>query len=298
MVNRINNNDYYDYSKLKMPDAADKADNGEKFSLNYQRAQEEKEDKDKKEKTEETGESVKINPRTVMQGGVRLELSRNGQSASETERSTAGRTSSSGQGLMNTVLTWVRGFIQVLKDFLYKVWNDEAPPGSILQDDENAGKTDVLLNAEAAQSAVADGNEDVAQSAGIIDNVGAMESVKADRGVYEADWYGTGQAGDIMQPERVTEEYLALKELESLQNPELAALRQMQREAVRNKEIQKYLKSGDLEQVLSLVTDHGRRIMAKNSSLLTYYDRTGKITTLSASDQERILHGDRNVKKL
>ena len=51
MVNRINDNDYYGYSKLKMPNAADKTENGEKFSLNYRQAQEKTEVMDKKEKS-------------------------------------------------------------------------------------------------------------------------------------------------------------------------------------------------------------------------------------------------------
>lgn len=66
----------------------------------------------------------------------------------------------------------------------------------------------------------------------------------------------------------------------------------------RDQEIQKYLRSGNLEQVITLLTENGHRTIARNSSLLTYYDRTGRLTSLSASDQERILHGDRNVKKL
>ena len=66
----------------------------------------------------------------------------------------------------------------------------------------------------------------------------------------------------------------------------------------KDREIQKYLRSGNLDQVISLLTEDGQRTIAKNSSLLTYYDRTGRFTSLSASDQERILYGDRNVKKL
>ena len=58
------------------------------------------------------------------------------------------------------------------------------------------------------------------------------------------------------------------------------------------------MRSGDMERVVNLVTENGQKTMAKNSTLLTYYDRSGKIAPLSASDQERILHGDRNVKKL
>lgn len=70
------------------------------------------------------------------------------------------------------------------------------------------------------------------------------------------------------------------------------------KEAERDEKIRKQLRSGNLEQVISLLTDDGRRTMAKNSTLLTYYDKSGKLTQLNASDRERILHGDRNVRKL
>ncbi len=69
-------------------------------------------------------------------------------------------------------------------------------------------------------------------------------------------------------------------------------------DAQRNEEIQKYLHKGNLEQVISLLTDDGKRTIAKNSDLLTYYNKSGQISKLNASDSERILHGDRNVRKL
>ncbi len=70
------------------------------------------------------------------------------------------------------------------------------------------------------------------------------------------------------------------------------------KEAERDEKIRKQLRSGNLEQVINLLTDDGRRTMAKNSTLLTYYDKSGKLTQLNASDRERILHGDRHVRKL
>ncbi len=251
MVNRVNGNDYYDYSKLKMPDAADKTGNGEKFSLNYQRAGEEDENKDKKDQIED-GKKTRDNgvggngQRTVMQSGVKLELSANAQSVSDRRRDNTTPMSSSGLGLFDTLRSWIADFVQSIKTFLYKVWNDETP-------------------------------QDIAE-----------EEAAAEKEQVE----GTDES------ERLTEEYLELQKLESLRSPEAAARQRLQREADRDKEIQKYLRTGNLEQVISLVTQNGQKTMAKNSTLLTYYDRTGKITPLSASDQERILHGDRNVKKL
>ena len=69
-------------------------------------------------------------------------------------------------------------------------------------------------------------------------------------------------------------------------------------EALLDREIQPYLRSGDLNQVISLLTDNGKKEAARNSTLLTYYDRTGKMVEPNASDRERILHGDRNTRKL
>ena len=164
MVNRINNNDYYDYSKLKMPDPSDKADNGEKFSLNYQRAQEEKEDKDKKDKTEETEESVNLSRPVVIS-----------QKTGISGHCLSAQTSASGQGLMDTVLAWVRGFAQAVKAFLYKVWNDEAQP-DVMQDDASAEDVGTMPGPDAGS------DENTAQIAA--------------------------------EPERLTEEYLAQKELD------------------------------------------------------------------------------------
>ncbi|MBO5209930.1 MAG: hypothetical protein J6B68_11420 [Lachnospiraceae bacterium] len=73
---------------------------------------------------------------------------------------------------------------------------------------------------------------------------------------------------------------------------------QRQDEARIDKEIRQYLHTGDLPQVINILTDNGKRSMAKNSTLLTYYDRNGRVVEPSASDKERILHGDKGSRKL
>lgn len=65
-----------------------------------------------------------------------------------------------------------------------------------------------------------------------------------------------------------------------------------------DREIQQSLRDGDVDQAISLLTDNGRRTIAKNSSLLTSYDKNGRVVELNASDRERALHGDRNTWKL
>ncbi|MBD5486442.1 MAG: hypothetical protein HDR18_13145 [Lachnospiraceae bacterium] len=246
MVNRVNGNEYYDYSQLKMPDAADKTDNGEKFSLNYQHTQEETTEKDKKEKDGET-EKLNNGTRTVLQGGVRLELSRNSaQTVSDRTRGKEERPQDTGQKLIGMVQSWLQAFVQAVKDIANKIWNDPIP-----QDETS------------------------------------VEQIKSEDETVQ----------ETQAPERLTEEYLALHP-EHMRNTQEVESSSLRRGENRDKEIQKYLRSGNLEQVISLVTDNGRKTMAKNSTLLTYYDRHGRITPIGASDQERILHGDRNVKKL
>lgn len=66
----------------------------------------------------------------------------------------------------------------------------------------------------------------------------------------------------------------------------------------RNREIQQSLRDGDMDQVINLLTDNGKRTIAKNSTLLTSYDKNGRVVEPNASDRERALYGDRNTWKL
>lgn len=65
-----------------------------------------------------------------------------------------------------------------------------------------------------------------------------------------------------------------------------------------DRDIRQHLQKGDMNQVIRLLTDNGRRTVARNSSLLTCYDKNGRIVELDASVRERTLHGDRNTIKL
>ena len=63
------------------------------------------------------------------------------------------------------------------------------------------------------------------------------------------------------------------------------------------REIKQSLQDGDMEQVIRLLTDNGRKTIAKNSTLLTSYDKNGRVVEPGASVRERVLHGDRNTWK-
>lgn len=232
MINKVNGNDYYDYTKLNMPASTDMTGNGEKFSLDYQRADDKKEEEEGKEKIsrESMGGNLTGNSaHTTLRSGVRLELS--GREQTKDLDGPKGISE-----LLDTVRSWISSAVQSFKELLNRIWNDPVPEEEVLP----------------------------------------IEEVP------------------VEETDRLSEEYLDINPVKSAD----ADGQSPPDRADRDREIQKHLRSGNLEQVLNLLTEDGRRTMARNSTLLTYYDRTGRFTSISASDQERILHGDRNVKKL
>lgn len=62
-------------------------------------------------------------------------------------------------------------------------------------------------------------------------------------------------------------------------------------------DIKKALKAGDADSFRALLSQDGKRIPARSSSLLTYYDATGKLVNIDPSEQHRILHGDRGSQR-
>lgn len=76
--------------------------------------------------------------------------------------------------------------------------------------------------------------------------------------------------------------------------PPLDALEEMDLEAVRDAAV----KSGSIEKIEQFVTHNGTKHLARNSDLLTYYDRRGKIVELDETEKHRVLFGDKNVLKL
>lgn len=223
MIYRVGDGDNpaYDYSSQLKP--AKNAEGQEKFSLDRQKEQ------TVPEKKEEKGEDKKLHEKPgvdIRKQGVRLELSGKGMQGSEAEEGAVSgdKTADARPG---SVVSFFRGLLQSVRDFLYQIWNEPSSETVI--------------------------SEDVTPE----------------------------------EAERYTQEYYKIKGID----PE-------EQEAERDEKIRRQLRSGNLEQVMSLLTDDGRRTMAKNSTLLTYYDKSGKLTQLNASDRERILHGDRNVRRL
>lgn len=58
------------------------------------------------------------------------------------------------------------------------------------------------------------------------------------------------------------------------------------------------VRSNDPDEIASFMVDYGGKHLAKNTDLLTTYNRSGMLTSPNASDKRRILQGDRGVRKL
>lgn len=234
------------------------SDSGEKFSLDYNNSKLDATNKNK----DKTAGSKNLSQE---ENGVKLEISRQGQSAAKSgarpEAARKDAPSSSTASLLDSVKSFISIVTTAVKDFLNKLWNEP--------EKETAAET------EAAETKRAEIRETSASS----DN---LEAEKADE----------AEAAKAISPETD-----GVKPEDGYEELDAAGVYRMDSEK-RNREIQQYLHSGDLEQVLNLLTDNGKRTIARNSSLLTYYDKKGRRVEPNASDRERILNGDANVRLL
>lgn len=197
------------------------------------------------------------------QNGVRLELSNRGRASAMEGK--ALKTANVGRNteqvsLADMLRDFVRSAISAVKGLLYRIWYD-----SPVNDQDAAAQE---MNAQ---------------------EIGASES-----DTKETD------AQETLSDAFVSEDVLEVQKESSEKEPTAEELTN----AVRNetaridREVQQYLKSGNLSQVVNLLTNDGRKVAAHNSTLLSYYDRNGRMIELSASDKERILHGERSTIKL
>lgn len=63
-------------------------------------------------------------------------------------------------------------------------------------------------------------------------------------------------------------------------------------------EIRQIFRRGDQKEIEDFLSNHGKRRLARNTGLLTQYDRKGVIVGINSSDQDLILHGNKNQIKL
>lgn len=69
-------------------------------------------------------------------------------------------------------------------------------------------------------------------------------------------------------------------------------------EAEKQVQMQAVLKSRNLDSLAAILSENGKKHLAKNTTLLTTYDWRGRIVAIDEAERERILHGDKNFIKL
>lgn len=63
-------------------------------------------------------------------------------------------------------------------------------------------------------------------------------------------------------------------------------------------EVRRIFQRGSQQEIADFISNHGEKQLAKNTELLTQYDRKGSLVGISNSDKDLILHGNRNQIKL
>ncbi len=69
-------------------------------------------------------------------------------------------------------------------------------------------------------------------------------------------------------------------------------------EKSRDERIRKALADGDKDGFRSLISEEGHKAPARSTSMLTTYNAKGRINEIDPSDENKILHGNRGVRKL
>ena len=248
------------YYDYTKPKKVDIPNTGEKFSLGYQKDELPSDLKEKKEKEVSDQEKQQAAERN----GVRIELSSKGV---EKQKQAEAMKSSNVSGLtawLETIRTFLTTTVAAVKDIFSKIWNDP-PPDDAVQD--------ISETIETAES---------------------LESVEAADALKTIETAEVSENTEIASAIRVTE---IIDPTDHSDTAEDAVVPQIEGEK-QDREIRRHLQNGDMNQVIRLLTDNGRKTVARNSTLLTYYDRNGRVVELDASVKERTLHGDRNTQKL
>ncbi len=271
MVDPVNNRGYMEYRRVNKK-AGTGMENGEKFSLEQGlREKDSKKDKDGKTKVEADGVIAEFSGQPKgQQGGIGSGRKTEGAKGESIDFDQAAE---SVRGFLGELVKAVAGFFSGIKNTLLDFWNSDSGEASgsgetaesgeaqkIAQDGETAG------NGEAGERI--DGEEAGAQS---------QEMVQEG----DAHGYGSELPIDVTERSRALEGAAWLDTIEAEGVRERAAGAKLTGMAAKRAEAERYLENGE---------EMGRYV--KNSDLLTYYDKSGRIVQMSGSDKSRILHGD------
>ncbi len=286
MVDKVSNQKYYEYSKINQQKRSNTESSEFNLDLGKQGVVYEKGGQKKAEKTKGTP-SQNDTQKSASQAasGVKLEISRQGY-----QKTAAKKQESS---IMEGVRKYVTATVDFLKSLWNKIWNDNpASPKEhfpeILEEklsgQEGAGE--------------AQGAKDATAFFGGVDTQGENDSAAFFGGIDAQSWGAAERNAQAGQPVfgQPAEQGIADRFWNRISPtakpgvPEPASYTQ--------EEIRRIFRRGNRQEIEDFLSNHGERHLARNTELLTQYDKRGAIIGLDHAEKERILFGNKNEIRL
>ncbi len=286
MVDKVSNQKYYEYSKINQQKRSNTESSEFNLDLGKQGVVYEKGGQKKAEKTKGTP-SQNDTQKSASQAasGVKLEISRQGY-----QKTAAKKQESS---IMEGVRKYVTAAVDFLKSLWNKIWNDNpASPKEhfpeILEEklsgQEGAGE--------------AQGAKDATAFFGGVDTQGENDSAAFFGGVDAQSWGAAERNAQAGQPifGQPAEQGIADRFWNRISPtakpgvPEPASYTQ--------EEIRRIFRRGNRQEIEDFLSNHGERHLARNTELLTQYDKRGAIIGIDHAEKERILFGNKNEIRL
>ena len=286
MVDKVSNQKYYEYSKINQQKRSNTESSEFNLDLGKQGVVYEKGGQKKAEKTKGTP-SQNDTQKSASQAasGVKLEISRQGY-----QKTAAKKQESS---IMEGVRKYVTAAVDFLKSLWNKIWNDNpASPKEhfpeILEEklsgQEGAGE--------------AQGAKDATAFFGGVDTQGENDSAAFFGGVDAQSWGAAERNAQAGQPifgqpaaQGIADRFWnRISPTAKPGVPEPASYTQ--------EEIRRIFRRGNRQEIEDFLSNHGERHLARNTELLTQYDKRGAIIGIDHAEKERILFGNKNEIRL
>ncbi len=308
MIDKVSNQKYYEYSKINQQRRETTESSG--FHMDpgdqgviYERGSQKKSEKPKGAAAEKDAPKASAQARP----GVKVEISRQGYRKTGTKQQ--------GASLAEGVQKYVAIAIGFLKSLWDKIWNDktevkqegfpEILEGKLSGQDgtgETAAPQDGTSFFGGMEPQESSGSAQGAEGRGasFFGGIGTQESPGSAQGAAGSGAPFFGGIGTQESPGSAqgaagsgASFFGGIGSQEAAAKP--AAV---ERPAYTQEEIRRIFRRGNRQEIEDFLSNHGERRLAKNTELLTQYDRRGSIIGIDHAQKELILFGDKNEIRL
>ncbi len=262
MIDKVSNQKYYEYSKINQQRRETTESSGFHMDPGDQGVIYERGSQKKSEKPKGAA-AEKDAPKASAQArpGVKVEISRQGYRKTGTKQQ--------GASLAEGVQKYVAIAIGFLKSLWDKIWNEKTEV-------KQEGFPEILEGKLSGQ----DGTGETAAPQDGTSFFGGMEPQESSGSAQGAAGSGASFFGGIGSQEAA------------------AKPAAVERPAYTQEEIRRIFRRGNRQEIEDFLSNHGERRLAKNTELLTQYDRRGSIIGIDHAQKELILFGDKNEIRL